>query len=132
MMDTPFRMSLERFSNATDRLREALDVPERSDLVADAIIQRFEFTFELAWKTARRRLHELGIAVHSPREALRKCFAEGFIEEEAVWLRMLEDRNRTSHLYSAEMAREIVARIDAYEKALRALKDRFAAEAAGP
>ena len=48
------------FSRALARLGEALSAP-KSDLVRDAAIQRFEFTFELAWKTMKLWLAGQGL-----------------------------------------------------------------------
>jgi nucleotidyltransferase substrate binding protein (TIGR01987 family) len=109
-------MSKERFAerqaelkNAADRLREAIAQPE-SDLVRDAVIQRFEFTFELVWKSLKLYLERQGLDCGGPRSTLKKAFAEGLIDspdEADVWLRMLEDRNLTSHAYDEALARRI-------------------------
>lgn len=101
-------MSRERFierqadaRNAAARLLEAVTQPE-SDIVRDAVIQRFEFSFELIWKALKlyleRQSHECG----GPRPTLKKAFAEALIrapDETDIWLKMLEDRNLTSHAY---------------------------------
>jgi nucleotidyltransferase substrate binding protein (TIGR01987 family) len=99
-------MSEERFierqaeiARAAARLQEAVAQPE-SAIVRDATIQRFEFSFELAWKTLKLYLERQGHECGGPRPTLKKAFADGLIaspEEADVWLRMLEDRNLTSH-----------------------------------
>lgn len=109
-------MSKERFAerkaelqNAVKRLQEAVAQPE-SDLVRDAVIQRFEFTFELIWKSLKLYLERQGLDCGGPRSTLKKAFTEGLIkspDEADVWLRLLEDRNLTSHAYDEALAARI-------------------------
>src|ERR1035437_383073 len=106
-------MSKDRFverqakvGNAAARLREAVAAPE-SSIVRDAVIQRFEFSFELVWKALKLYLERQGHECGGPRPTLKKAFADGLIatpEEADVWLQMLEDRNLTSHAYDETLA----------------------------
>lgn len=50
------------FESALKTLEEALDVAQ-SDLEVDGALQRFEFTFELFWKTLKLHLELEGIIV---------------------------------------------------------------------
>lgn len=109
-------MSKERFAqrqtevkDAAARLSEAVNQPE-TELVRDATLQRFEFTFEVVWKTLKLFLERQGHECGGPRPTLKKAFAEGLIvtaEESDVWLQMLEDRNLTSHAYDQALAERI-------------------------
>jgi len=112
--------SVSRFRKALDRLTDAL-AKEDTDLKVDACIQRFEFTFELAWKTVKRALLVEGIICKTPRECLRESFRLGLIVDEEKWLAMLDDRNAMSHIYSEEEARIIYARLPDYQKAFKSL-----------
>ena len=113
-------MSKDRFiERQTDvresaaRLAEAVAQTE-SDLIRDATIQRFEFTFEVVWKTLKLYLERQGHECGGPRPTLKKAFAENLIptpEEADVWLEMLEDRNLTSHAYDEELASRIYSHI---------------------
>jgi nucleotidyltransferase substrate binding protein (TIGR01987 family) len=99
--------------NAAARLREVADTP-LNEIVRDATIQRFEFTFEVIWKTLKFYLEREGLEVASPRQTIKQAFSEGLIptEDEAdTWFMMLEDRNRTSHVYREEVAQEIYDRV---------------------
>jgi nucleotidyltransferase substrate binding protein (TIGR01987 family) len=106
-------VSRERFAerktelkSALKRLREAAAQPE-SDLVRDAVIQRFEFTFELVWKSLKLYLERQGLDCGGPRSTIKKAFAEGLIKspgEADIWLHALEDRNLTSHAYDEALA----------------------------
>ena len=48
------------FEKALNRLEEALK-EEETDIVIDGVLHRFEFTFELAWKTMKDYLEYQGI-----------------------------------------------------------------------
>lgn len=95
----------------------------------DATIQRFEFCVELFWKTLRRQLEYEGVESRSPREALKHAYQQRWLRAETVWLDMLDDRNRTSHLYDQQMAEEIYQHIITYYDELAFtyafLRDRF-------
>lgn len=98
---------------AAARLLEAITQPE-TDLIRDATIQRFEFSFELVWKTLKLYLERQGHEFGGPRSTLKKAFTEGLIatpEEADLWLKMLEDRNLTSHTYNQALAERIYRNI---------------------
>jgi nucleotidyltransferase substrate binding protein (TIGR01987 family) len=95
------------------RLSEAVALPE-SDLVRDAVIQRFKFTFEVVRKTLKLYLERQGHECGGPRPTLKKVFAEGLVstpDEADIWMQMLEDRNLTVHTYREDLAEDIYARI---------------------
>lgn len=105
---------------ALDRFGEVLARDAMADpVLIDAGIQRFEFSIELFWRVLQAALLREGVAVASPRAALRGAYAQGWLAEEAVWIGMIEDRNRTSHTYREELAREIFARLPGYLAAMR-------------
>ena len=73
------RAKLANFNKAMDRLREgSLKMDVLDDLARDGLIQRFEFTFELAWKTLKSCFEEEGLmGLNSPKTVLREAFAAG-------------------------------------------------------
>ena len=106
----------ENFKNATNRLEEGLQ-EEVTDLVIDGILHRFEFTFELAWKTMKDYMEYQGIVsnIGSPREIIKQAFSIGLIEDGEVWIKMMLARNALSHLYDEETSRQIYTEIkDSY------------------
>ncbi len=110
---------LSNFKNALQRLKEAVEQFKQdntNDLLRDGLIQRFEFTYELAWKTTREYLKELGIVDrNSPKTVFKEAYAQKIIIDETNWLLMLKDRNTMSHMYSEELSQEIARRItDSY------------------
>jgi nucleotidyltransferase substrate binding protein (TIGR01987 family) len=99
----------------------------KTEIVRDAAIQRFEYNFELAWKTVKKFAEKQGIESNSPREAFKAAFRLKLILEENVWLDMLDDRNRTSHTYNENTADEIFGNLKKYEQAMCALLERIKA-----
>lgn len=104
---------LDDLKRALKKLNESVKRdPSKDDIVIDATIQRFEFTYELSWKLMKIYLEFNGnLEVTSPRKAIKEAFKEGIISEGEIWLQMLQDRNRTSHTYDEECALEIFENI---------------------
>lgn len=113
------------FEKATKRLEEAISVYDyKNDMIRDSIIQRFEFTYELAHKTLQEFMKYEGVTLENsfPRTIFKKAFVNHLIEDEALWLKLLEDKNATSHIYNEKLADEIAHRICTdYCPALKAL-----------
>ena len=103
-----FEERKQDLKNATLRLKEALK-EEENDLTIDGVLHRYEFTFELAWKTLKDYLNYLGIEQNtgSPREIIQKSFENKIIEDGEIWIKMMLARNSLSHLYDEETSREI-------------------------
>lgn len=101
----------ERFTdyqNAYKRLKESTELDESNDIIVDAVIQRFEFTFEMSWKLMKIYLEYEGIQdAQSPRSTIKAAFKHGLIENGDEWIGMMLDRNRTSHVYDEKTALEI-------------------------
>ena len=121
--------AVQRLGDAYSRLKHGVDTA-KDELGKDGVIQRFEFTFELLWKTLKIFLEYEGINIKSPRESLKEAFRVGFIEDEETCLDMFEDRNLTSHIYDEKLSDEIYKRIKSRyvqftEKVLRTLKDKL-------
>jgi len=106
--------------DAVERLAAVLALPE-SDVTRDAAVQRFETGFELAWKAVQEALRVRGLDCRSPRACLKAAWSQGWIHDEAAWLRMLDDRNLTTHTYDEEMSREVFGRLPGHLGTLRAL-----------
>ena len=111
------RQSMENLGRALERLNEVLQ-EERTHFMIDATIQRFEFTIELFWKTLKRQLAFEGIEATTPRETIKHAYRNGWLSKESLWIDMLNDRNRTSHIYSEDMASEIYDHIKDYHNEL--------------
>ena len=103
------------FGRAFNRLKAAVTLAEQrklSDLEAQGLIQGFEYTHELAWKTLKDFLEAQGtMNLYGSRDTTRAAFRNGLIENGEVWMDMVDKRNLTSHTYDEETAAQVVAAI---------------------
>lgn len=90
---------LKSLKMANARLDDALK-EKYSQLVRDAIIQRFEFTFELAWKSMRQCLKaRYEKDINNPRDVIEESYKNKMIDDFGAWKVLLRTRNFTTHLY---------------------------------
>ncbi len=120
---------IETSEKALLKFREIMEISHPNSIERDAAIQRFEFTFETIWKTAKDWLYvSEGLDIGSPKGVIRACREVGiFTDEEALLaLEMVNDRNLTVHTYNEALAVEIYSRLTKYlplmEKWLREIK----------
>ena len=101
--DTRWKQRFSNFSRALSLLREAMeeDLFSLKQLEKEGIIQRFEYTFELAWKVLKDKMEFDGIVLDqiSPKTVVRQAFAAKYINDPDTWLKMIGDRNLMSHTY---------------------------------
>lgn len=110
-----FKEREKDYNNALTKLEEALteNIEELSEnakqIIVDGVLHRFEFTFELAWKTIKDYLEYMGITqkTGSPRENIQQAFKQGIIEDGEIWIQIMLSRNELSHLYDEETSRRI-------------------------
>lgn len=115
------------FSNAYERLKEALK-EEESEIVIDGALHRFEFTFELAWKSLKDYLEYMGLTekTGSPREIIQQAFKQGIIQDGEAWINMMLSRNTLSHMYDEKMSRDVFYQIkDKYIKLFENLNEKY-------
>ena len=111
-----FERAFKKFKEAYLRAR---DSRMNSDyyFFRDSAIQRFEFTVEIFWKTIKSFLKEReGIDCRTPKSCIREFFSAGFLDEEhtILLLKMIDDRNLTSHTYKEEIAERIFSKLESY------------------
>lgn len=97
-----FEVSLDKLERANQRLKEALSRKLPNQLERDGIIQRFEFTVELAWKTIQAYLQKKGIDVGGPKNIWNDAFESGVIDNIKEWKALIKARNQTSHIYDED------------------------------
>lgn len=93
------------FSKAVRRLEEALQRP-KDEFLRDSVIQRFEFSVELGWKTAKKIM---GTATAAPKDVVREMVQSGYIDDVEAWLQAIDMRNLSSHTYKEDLAEKIYA-----------------------
>ncbi|HHW55140.1 MAG: nucleotidyltransferase substrate binding protein [bacterium] len=98
-----WRQRYENFDRAYKQLHAALkEFDNLNVLEKEGLIQRFEYTFELAWKTVKDFLEGQGVSANFPREVIKQAFHYGVIKDGEVWMDMLEKRNLLAHTYNEE------------------------------
>ena len=116
---------LDPLDRALVRLEEALNAPKNA-FVRDSAIQRFEFTYEPAWKALKAFFEDRGIQVQPfPRDLFREAFQRGVIADDPLWMDSIAMRNLTSHTYNEKTAEDIYARLPALAKLYRSLRERL-------
>ncbi|MEK7276626.1 MAG: HI0074 family nucleotidyltransferase substrate-binding subunit, partial [Chloroflexota bacterium] len=99
-------INLAAFEAALARLRDVILQP-KTELVVDAAMLRFKHVFESAWRTTMRVEQDSGLeSGTSPRQVIKVALKAGWINDDELWLKMLDDRNRTSHTYNQMIAEE--------------------------
>lgn len=105
-----FEEKFSKFCDAIKRLEESIDEYQNYNMtsIRDGAIQRFEFCTELAWKSTREYLIDQGYTdINSPKAVMRQAYADKLIDNEEIWIELLNARNETSHIYDEETAAEI-------------------------
>ncbi|MDR1000545.1 MAG: nucleotidyltransferase substrate binding protein [Clostridiales bacterium] len=127
--DIRWRQRFENFSKSCALLSEinGYELGETLAIIREGFIQRFEITFDLAWKTANDYLRYLGHRVQpSPRSVIKEAFAVEVIEDGQAFIDMLEARNEMSHKYNENTFNKVFQQIkDEFYPALESLRVYF-------
>ncbi len=109
MSEDRFELARSQFERALIRLHEALTENE-TDLVRDALIRRFEFTYELGWKSmfywSRAQKEKMPEVV---RQVLQTAFRAELISDADLWEKIKDSRDETSHTYDEKKTIEVAA-----------------------
>ncbi len=99
------------FKQGLTRLEEIPHL-DPSEVVRDAGIKRFEFTFDLAWKYLKAKLEEeKGVICRSPKDCFRQAYTQKLIAYDDFWLVLTDLRNQAVHLYEKHIAEEIFGKL---------------------
>jgi nucleotidyltransferase substrate binding protein (TIGR01987 family) len=112
---------LQNLNKAYQRLKTACGQADYNELEVAGLVQTYEFTFELCWKTLKDKLTFEGYEVNSPREVIKKSFEMELLTDVDQWLEALESRNLFTHTYDDQIAKQATVLIkDKLEPMLRA------------
>ena len=115
--DIRWKQRFQNYEQAFHRLSRAIEIVRITpddDLLQSGLVQTYEYTFELAWKTLKDYLEMEGFLLRSPRETIRQGFQSGYITNAEDWLQALADRNLTVHIYDDEIIVRVLR--DIYER----------------
>jgi len=105
-MDIRWKQRLANFKKAASQLTEFIEKKELNKFEVQGLIQCFEYTFELAWKTMKDYLEQEGYDIKSPRAAIKTAFQIQLITDGYTWIDALEKRNLMAHTYDEAKAEE--------------------------
>ena len=130
--DIRWKQRFQHFEQAYGLLKQALEngPSALSLLEKEGVIQRFEYSFELAWKTMKDFLEAGGIVITpiTARQVIKDAFAAKVIGDGQVWIDMLNHRNLLSHTYDSSVFEEAVEAIASrYLPAMNDLQKFFSA-----
>jgi nucleotidyltransferase substrate binding protein (TIGR01987 family) len=114
--DIRWKQRFENFDRAFSLLHDALlsrGLEEFSDLELEGLIQRFIFSFELAWKTMKDFLEASGVQIVpvTPKTVIKEAFAARIIDDGQGWIDMMLERNLLSHTYDEQRFRKALLNI---------------------
>ncbi len=114
-VDPRWHQRLATFRKALARLGEVVGLHRTRPLTVlekDGMVQRFEYTQELAWKVLKNYLEYQGeIRLGGSRDTIRQAFALGIIANTDPWFDMLESRNETFHVYDEDTEEDVIDKI---------------------
>ena len=106
--DIRWKQRFANYQKALNQLQKFIDKGDLSELEEQGLIKSFENTYELAWTTLKDFLEFRGqTGIYGSRDAIQKAFQLGILEDGEGWMDMLKSRNKTSHTYNEEPAKEI-------------------------
>jgi len=120
----PERLDLTPLRRSLTALRKVVCMDLEDDIVRDAAVKRFEFTYELSWKMMKRHLHWAGgsdLEGLPRRELFRQAARASLIGDPLVRFTYHEARNLTSHTYDKDNARKVTSLLKAFVKDTAAL-----------
>jgi nucleotidyltransferase substrate binding protein (TIGR01987 family) len=119
---------LHNYKKALHQLGQGVDLSSErdlSDLEKEGVIQRFEYTQELAWKVIKDFYNYLGEgSIQGSRDAFQMAFQRGLIKNGVALMNSSKSRNQTVHTYNQETANEIFQGIiNSYYGAFREIEE---------
>ncbi|OWK26961.1 MAG: hypothetical protein US76_01905 [Parcubacteria group bacterium GW2011_GWA2_38_13b] len=118
---------LEDYKKSLQKLEEIL-IFKKDEVVRDSAIKRFELCFDLCWKSIKAYAKKEGVECQSPRSCFKTAFQLNVINHDVLWLQMIDDRNKSVHLYKEESAEEIYLHLAEYKNLFKKLLEKLSGE----
>ncbi len=124
---------LHNFSKALDKFAQIVDKQQQftedgyQDIYLDLLVKRFEFTFEMSWKAIKRYLEFVGLeSCYNPRSCFKEAYQQQLLDNERVWLDMIEMRNLSSHVYDEIQVSGLLLQQTDFHQSFLSLKEKLA------
>ncbi len=113
--DIRWQQRLSNYHKALQQLQKAVELSQKrelSELENQGLIQCFEYTHELAWKTLKDFLESQSIVtIIGSKDVVREAFKAGILTQGEIWMQMIKSRNETSHIYDEQAIQDITRKI---------------------
>ena len=110
--DTRWIQRFVNFEKAYNKLSDAIaQFDSLDELSKEGLVQRFEYTFELAWKTTKDYLENKEVEVKYPRDTIKQAFKYELIDNGEIWMEMLNQRNLLTHTYDEDIFNKALSQI---------------------
>jgi nucleotidyltransferase substrate binding protein (TIGR01987 family) len=114
-MEIALEQNFKDLNEALQCLKESLiETPDPKQFIIDATTRRFKLCIELFWKNFKNLLEKEGKETLSPRQSISQAYQMQWFDNEQLWLKMIDDRNATSHTYKKVKADQIYQNIKQY------------------
>ncbi|KZN14701.1 nucleotidyltransferase [Marinomonas sp. TW1] len=124
-----WKQRFQNYKKALLQLNEAVEAyDEKSpNIIKEGVLQRFEFTHELAWKVLKDYLEYEGHQnITGSRTTTRLAFNLGLIQDGQTWMDMIESRNKTVHAYDASILETEFSKVrESYNACFIQLKEKL-------
>ena len=113
MNEIRWKQRFQNFEKALNRLEYAVIKTNLSELEKAGVIQTYEFTFELSWKTLKDYLEGQSVEVKFPKDTIKEAFKYELVEDGDLWIDMLQKRNLMLHTYNendAQIAYKLIVK----------------------
>lgn len=107
---SPLEKSLQQLQKSLDYLEKNQADSDLREQFRAAVIQAFEYSFELSWKLLKRYLENYGLEKvdgFTVKQLFRAGYEQGLIRDPTPWFGYLEKRNLTSHTYDGATAERV-------------------------
>lgn len=115
---------IENFKKSIIKLEEVLSL-KKDPIVRDSAIKRFEISYDLCWKLIKEYVRKEGLDCNSPRECFKTAFQVKLIDYNNNFLKMIEDRNLTVHIYDENIADDVYSRLPIYLNLFKKLLEKI-------
>ncbi|MDA7704911.1 nucleotidyltransferase substrate binding protein [Rickettsiales bacterium] len=125
--DIRWQQRFNNYQKALSMLSKFIQKTDLNELEEQGLIQSFEYTHELAWKTLADFIKDSGNSkIYGSKDAAREAFNLGLISNGAIWMDMIVSRNMTSHTYNEETTIKIISAIkNNYYQEFQKLEKKF-------